>query len=219
MDARTPPDGSVAGVSTAVFDALAAIQGADDKRYGRPALFDLIRAIWSDAAYSVADEDLARELRTDTRPLTITDVQGRTLTFAKIATADVMRLQSEFLPGEFQPQDASYYAEVFSATKDAGVLVGACHANPEGAELMDRILTDMVNVARFAAKTQGDKPITRLFDALRAAHAAAPPEIAREFAAAMRTVLAKFASDATALPASVRNAEWLTPPPLAPPEH
>jgi hypothetical protein len=175
VDARTPPDGEVNHVPTAVFDALETIERTAGGHYGRPALFALIRAVWADATYGIADEDLARELRTSRRPLAITATDGRTLDFTKLVAPDSFRLQSAFLPGQFNPQDSSYYADVFRATKDAGVLVGACHVNPQGAELMNRILTELINLARFTAKQNHDDSLTRLFATLRAAHDAAAP--------------------------------------------
>jgi hypothetical protein len=78
---------------------------------------------------------------------------------------------------------------------------------------MEATLLAMINEARFAAKSGGQRPLRELFAQLAAGHARAAPEVQIEFAAAARQVCARFSKQRGPLAALIDQATWLNPVP------
>lgn len=198
----TPPP---VELTAEVFDALTTIEQAPGETYGSPDLHRIFHAIWWDLAYTPAEENLARKLKSGERPVTFTAEDGRDLSFTKTAAADAANQQRFLLVSRYTWKDSSYFVQAFRNTKDAGLFIGACRVHENAAEIMETTLVTMVNEARFAGKNTGGQPLLQLFNTLETSHREANPGIQGEFADVVRRVLAKFDQ----VPPEIRDAAWL----------
>jgi hypothetical protein len=213
MSAQTPAAAPVpAEVSAEVLDALSLIENAQSETYSVGDVQRIFHAVWWDVTYGREEEALARQLAATTRPITLTGIDGRTLSFTKLPAPDAARQQRFLLPGRYSASNSSYFVDAFRNTKDAGVFIGACRVHENAASIMESALNDMINQARFQAKTDGEAVVITLFAELEAGHRDANPAIQGEFADIVRRVVGRYSADPGALPAAVRKAAWLQPP-------
>jgi len=91
---KLPVDGEVRGLSEPVFDLLKTWHDGKKAQLTEPDIADLFRAIWRDADYSRAEENLAAEMRAaNGKALSLWAADGRQLKFAK----------APGIPGALQP--------------------------------------------------------------------------------------------------------------------
>ncbi len=212
LPARAQTDAAPPAVPGEVFEVLSLVQAAADHAYSVAEVERLFRAVWWDVTYDQNEERLMKLLNGATRPVAIAGPEGRTLSFTKTAAPDAMRQQRFLLPGNFSPNDSTYFVHAFANTKYAGVFIGACRVHENAANIMETSLNDMINQARFQTKTAGEDMVVKLFTELEAGYRAANPAIQGEFADIVRRAVARYSSDPKVLPESVRTAAWLRPP-------
>jgi hypothetical protein len=210
--AEAPPGAAPLSVATEVFDALSLIESSQNASYSGGDVQRIFRAIWWDVTFGKEEMALAKQLAGTGRPIAVAGADGRTLAFTKPPSPDAARQQRFLLPGQFSPNNSSYFVEAFRNTKDAGVFIGACRVHENAAAIMEAMLNDLINQARFQAKSGGEAVIVKLFADLEAGWRDANPAIHDEYADIVRRVLRRYESDPGALPAAVRKAAWLQPP-------
>jgi hypothetical protein len=209
---RTPPDKKTGAVDATVFQTLSDLQNdTATTTLGEPALGALLKAVWWDADYSPVEEDLARELRdASARPLVVTSVDGRTLTFTKTVDATVAEVFPQYLQGEFNVLNGEYYKQVWAKTVNAGVFLGGCHVNDNGRTFMRGFLAQNIfDGVKFTAN-QGGQSFDAIFGALKTAHDDANPALQAEFRREISEAIKLIEQQGIySVPDTYKNAAWL----------
>lgn len=214
LAAQTDTEPAPTSVNAEVFEVLTQIESAQGETYSVGDVQRLFRAMWWDVTYAPEEQALARQLHAAARPLALTRTDGGTLVFTKRPAPEAVSQQRFLLPGRYSPNDSSFFVQAFRNTKDAGVFIGACRVHENAAAIMEAMLNELINQARFQSKTRGDEVVIALFRELESGWRGANPAIQGEFTDIIRRIIGRSSADPTALPEAVRKAAWLQPPTL-----
>ncbi|MBK7876982.1 MAG: sel1 repeat family protein [Planctomycetes bacterium] len=210
---RRPVDDACGPLGPELVAVLQRLEGAKPDLFGYDDLTEILAAIWADARFDADEEDLAAELRSQSRkPLRVRDAAGATFELRRRADPEFGNQLDVTLPREFDDYDERIYREAWLTLNAAGALVGAKRVGPSGTGLAVGVLAADVMEGVREARGLGGARFSQVFERLRLAHEAARPELRAEFRALLRAAVERVEKAGFAIPAEHARATWLVAP-------